>query len=122
MRNGKRCSSATAYLKPIQQRKNLSIFTDAKTNKVVFENKRAIAVDCLIRGVKTRITAKAEIILAAGAIGSPQLLMLSGLGAGGELAAQGIDVENDLPGVGKNLQDHLQARPVFKCTLQHNQH
>ncbi len=115
MRNGKRCSSATAYLKPIQKRKNLSIFTDAKTNKVVFEEKRAVAVDCLIRGVKTRITAKAEIILAAGAIGSPQLLMLSGLGAGGELAPHGIDVENDLPGVGKNLQDHLQARPVFKC-------
>ena len=116
MRNGRRCSSATAYLKPIHNRKNLSIFTDAKTDKVVFEGKRAVAVECRIRGVKTRITAKAEIILAAGAIGSPKLLMLSGLGAGGELAPHGIDVKNNLPGVGKNLQDHLQARPVFKCT------
>lgn len=116
MRKGRRCSSATAYLKPIRNRKNLSIFTDAQTDKVVFEGKRAVAVECRIRGVKTRIAAKAEIILAAGAIGSPQLLMLSGVGAGGELASHGIDVKNDLPGVGKNLQDHLQARPVFKCT------
>ena len=116
MRNGRRCSSATAYLKPIRNRKNLSTFTHAQTDKVVFEGERAVAVDCRIRGVKTRITAKAEIVLAAGTIGSPQLLMLSGVGAGGELAPHGIDVKNDLPGVGKNLQDHLQARPVFKCT------
>ncbi len=116
-RNGRRCSSATAYLKPIRNRKNLAIFTHAQTDKILFDGKRAVAVDCRIRGAKTRITAKAEIILAAGAIGSPQLLMLSGVGAGGELAPYGIDVQNDLAGVGKNLQDHLQARPVFKCTV-----
>ena len=116
MRNGRRCSSATAYLKPIRNRKNLSIFTHAQADKIVFDGKRAVAVDCRIKDLRTRITAKAEIILAAGAIGSPQLLMLSGVGAGGELAPHGIDVLNDLPGVGKNLQDHLQARPVFKCT------
>ncbi len=116
MRNGRRCSSAAAYLKPISNRKNLSIFTDTRADKVVFEGKQAVAVDCQISGVKTRIKAKAEIILAAGAIGSPQLLMLSGVGAGGELTPHGINVKNDLPGVGKNLQDHLQARPVFKCT------
>lgn len=116
MRNGRRCSSAAAYVKPIRNRKNLSIFTHTQTDKIVFDGKRAVAVDCRVKGVKTRITAKAEIILAAGAIGSPQLLMLSGVGAGDELAPHGIDVLNDLPGVGKNLQDHLQARPVFKCT------
>ena len=116
MRNGRRCSSAAAYLKPIRNRKNLSIFTHTQTDKIVFDGKRAVAVDCRVKGVKSRITAKAEIILTAGAIGSPQLLMLSGVGAGGELAPHGLDVLNDLPGVGKNLQDHLQARPVFKCT------
>ena len=116
MRNGRRCSSATAYLKPIRNRKNLSIITRAQTDRVIFVGNRAVAVECRIRGEKTRITAKGEIIIAAGAIGSPQLLMLSGIGAGKELAAHGIDLLNDLPGVGKNLQDHLQARPVFKCT------
>lgn len=116
MRNGRRCSSATAYLKPIRNRKNLSIITRAQTDRVIFVGNRAVAVECRIRGEKTRITAKGEIIIAAGAIGSPQLLMLSGIGAGNELAAHGIDLLNDLPGVGKNLQDHLQARPVFKCT------
>ncbi len=116
MQKSRRSSSATAYLKPIRNRKNLSIITHTQVDKVVFDANRAVAVECRIRGVKKRITTKAEIVLAAGAIGSPQLLMLSGIGASSELVQHGIDPLVDLPGVGKNLQDHLQARPVFKCT------
>ena len=116
MKNGRRCSSAAAYLKPIRDRKNLQVFTHAHTEKVVIENNRATAVECRINGQLHLVRARREIILSAGAIGSPQLLMLSGIGGVTELQDHGIDVVHYLPGVGKNLQDHLQARPVFKCT------
>lgn len=116
MKNGQRCSSAAAYLKPIRNRQNLHIFTHAQADRLIFDGNRAVGVECRIKGIAQRLMAKAEITLCAGAIGSPQLLMLSGIGAGAELAPLGIDLRVDRPGVGKNLQDHLQARPVFKCT------
>ena len=116
MKNGRRCSAAAAYLKPIRSRKNLTVFTHAKTDKVIFEGDRAIGVECRMNGVKTTLRAHNEIILSAGAIGSPHLLMLSGIGNAAELSAHGVTPFIDLPGVGKNLQDHLQARPVYKCT------
>ncbi|MEK9801439.1 MAG: GMC family oxidoreductase N-terminal domain-containing protein, partial [Alphaproteobacteria bacterium] len=114
MRDGRRCSSAAAYLKPVRNRPNLTVFTNAMTDKILFDGTRAIGVQCRIRGVHQVLKAKGEIILSAGAIGSPHLLMLSGVGDGAELSSKGIAVVKDSPGVGKNLQDHLQARPVFK--------
>ncbi len=117
MVGGRRCSSAVAYLKPARGRSNLEIITDAQTEKVVIQDKRAVAVHAKIKGKMTEIRARKEIILSAGAIGSPQILMLSGVGDPDELRAHGIEVKAELGGVGKNLQDHLQARPIFKTDL-----
>ncbi len=117
MRGGRRCSSAVAYLKPARGRENLKIITNAQTEKVLIENGRAVGVRARVNGQMQEIRAKREVILSAGAIGSPQILMLSGVGAGDELVQHGIEVKRDLPGVGKNLQDHLQARPVYKTDL-----
>ena len=115
MKNGMRCSAAAAYLKPIRSRKNLHIITRAHTDKIEFDGKRAIAVMTRVRGKSQRIKAGREIILSAGSIGSPQILMLSGIGDQNDLGKHGITATHHLPGVGRNLQDHLQARPVFKC-------
>lgn len=117
MRNGFRCSSAVAYLKPARGRKNLEIITNAQTEKVLIEDGRAVGVRARVNGKMTNIGARNEVILSAGSIGSPQILMLSGVGDGDELARHGIPVQKELSGVGKNLQDHLQARPVFKTNL-----
>ena len=117
MKGGKRCSSAVAYLHPNKNRKNLKIITDAQTEKVIIENGRAIGVRARVNGKTVGIHARHEVILSAGAIGSPQILMLSGIGSGDELQEHGIEVKSDLKGVGKNLQDHLQARPIFKTDL-----
>ncbi|MCK0149795.1 choline dehydrogenase [Marivita sp. S6314] len=116
-RNGRRCSAAVAYLNPVKSRKNLRIVTHAQVDRIVTTGTRATAVTYTDRaGQRVSITANREIILCGGAINSPQLLMLSGIGEAAHLAAHGIDVVKDLPGVGKNLQDHLQARLVYKCT------
>lgn len=115
-RNGRRCSSAVAYLHPVKDRPNLTVMTKCQTVRVLFDSKRAIGVAYLdSSGREKKITAKREIVLSSGAIGSPQILMLSGLGEAAQLKDHGIDVINNLPGVGKNLQDHLQARLVHKC-------
>jgi len=114
---GKRCSSAKAYLKPASNRKNLKIITDAQAEKILIQDGRAFGVTVNIRGQSQNIYARREIVLSAGSIGSPQILMLSGIGAASELKKHGINVIKNLPGVGKNLQDHLQARPVFKTNL-----
>lgn len=117
MKGGRRCSSAAAYLTPNRGRANLHVLTDIQTEKVLIEEGRAVGVRARQRGEVKELRARCEVILSAGAIGSPQILMLSGIGAGEELAPLGIDVVSDLSGVGKNLQDHLQARPVFKTNL-----
>ena len=115
-RKGRRCSAAVAYLKPIKRRANLQIITRAHTTRIVFEGKRAVGVAYLDKaGREQTVRAKGEVILSSGAIGSPQVLMLSGIGEAKHLQENGIDVLADLPGVGKNLQDHLQARLVYKC-------
>ena len=114
---GRRCSSAVAYLKPARTRKNLTIITHAQAEKLLIEEGEARGVVANIKGQSQTIRARREVILSAGAIGSPQILMLSGIGAAQELKAKGIEPICDLPGVGKNLQDHLQARPVFKTNL-----
>ena len=114
--NSKRCSSAVAYLNPVKHRKNLHIMTNAKVQKIEFEGKKAVSLLVSRNGKHEVIKVKKEIILSAGAINTPQILMLSGIGPAGELQKHGIDVINSLDGVGKNLQDHLQARPIYKCT------
>ena len=115
MKDGRRCSSAAAYLKPVRKRPNLHIFTRAHSEKVLIDGNRVTGVRCTINGKSVDVSARREVVLSAGSIGSPQLLMLSGIGDALELQPHGIDVLHHLPGVGKNLQDHLQARPVFKC-------
>jgi choline dehydrogenase len=117
MKGGRRCSSAAAYLAPARDRKNLEVITDIQTEKVLIKDGRAIGIRARHKGKMTEITARCEVVLSAGAIGSPQILMLSGIGDVDELKSHGIDICADLKGVGKNLQDHLQARPVFKTDL-----
>lgn len=117
MKGGRRCSSAVAYLKPARGRKNLTVVTDAQTEKVLIEDKRAVGVRARINGQFVDVKARREVVLSSGAIGSPQILMLSGVGDPDELSKHGIEVKAALSGVGKNLQDHLQARPVYKTNL-----
>lgn len=115
-KNGRRCSSAVAYLNPVKSRDNLTILTNAQVERIVTEGKCATAVEYRDRsGTLQTIKARREIILSGGAINSPQLLMLSGIGPADHLNEHGINVVADLPGVGQNLQDHLQARLVYKC-------
>ncbi|MGH8445691.1 MAG: GMC family oxidoreductase [Solimonas sp.] len=106
-KDGHRCSAAHAYLLPhIGQRRNLSVFTGAHTQRIVFEGRRAVGVAVRIEGVEHIVRARREVILAAGAFQSPQLLMLSGVGDADELKRHGIPLVQHLPGVGQNLQDH----------------
>ncbi len=115
-RNGRRCSSAVAYLNPVKDRDNLTIITHALVQKVELDGNRATGVSYQDKAGNTHtIKAAKEIILCGGAINSPQLLMLSGIGEAAQLSDHGIAVQKDLPGVGKNMQDHLQARLVYKC-------
>lgn len=103
---GRRDSTAYAYLDPIRNRPNLEIVTGALATRVLFENQRAVGVEFQREGRRSEIYARREVIVCAGAIGSPKLLLLSGIGSGEELCRHGIPVVRDLPGVGENLQDH----------------
>ncbi|MDZ4058047.1 MAG: GMC family oxidoreductase N-terminal domain-containing protein, partial [Polynucleobacter sp.] len=111
---GLRCSTAVAYLKPAKKRPNLTIFTDSQVMRVIFEKKRAVAVELMRNGEKQTIRANKEIILSAGALQSPQILQLSGIGPETLLREFNIPVIHDLPGVGENLQDHLQYRLIYE--------
>lgn len=111
---GRRLSAARAYLHPIKQRKNLTIKTRAFVNKVLFDGKTAIGVEVSIKGKAQIITGK-EIILCGGAINTPQILQLSGIGNQTELEPLGIKMVHHLPGVGANLQDHLEVYVQYKC-------
>ena len=117
LNKGKRCSSAVAYLNPARGRANLTIVTHMQVEKLVIEDGCVTGVKAKHKGQPVHLNAAREVILSAGAIGSPQILMLSGVGDTGELGAVGITAQKHLPGVGKNLQDHLQARPIFKTDL-----
>ena len=114
-RNARRCSGAVAFLHPAMARSNLKVQTRAMATRVVVEKGRAIGVDYQRRGRAATVRATREVIVAAGAIGSPKLLMLSGIGRGDDLKALGIDVVHDLPGVGQNLQDHFDVYVVSEC-------
>jgi choline dehydrogenase len=106
--DGRRCSAANAYLRPAMRRSNLAVRTHAWVNRVLFEGRRAVGVSFKRGGETITVRARREVIVSAGSIASPQLLKLSGVGPAAELAALGIPVVHDLPGVGENLQDHLE--------------
>jgi len=111
-RNGERFSAAKAYLTPNLDRRNLTVFTGAHTTRVLFDGRRATGVEFRRDGRLEQIGARHEVLMAAGTLQTPQILMLSGVGPGAELAKFGIDVVHDLPGVGRNLHDHLDAVQV----------
>jgi 4-pyridoxate dehydrogenase len=113
IRNGHRESAATAYLHPALSRRNLTVQVSALVTRVVFDGTRAVGVEYSHRGERRTVTAEREVILSGGAINSPQLLMLSGIGDPAELTAHGIPVKAALPGVGKNLQDHAAALLIY---------
>ena len=113
-KNGRRCSTAVGYLKPARGRANLDVITHAQSERILFEGRRAAGVAYRRKGKPRAARCRGEVILAAGAIGSPQLLMLSGVGPGDHLQSFELPVVHHLPGVGRNLQDHLQVRMVFK--------
>jgi choline dehydrogenase len=113
---GRRWSAASAYLRPALRRPNLTVRTRALATRLRFERRRAVGVDYAQRGQPRRALAAREVILAGGAINSPQLLLLSGIGPSEELAKLGIEVIADRPGVGRNLQDHLEIYVQHACT------
>ncbi len=112
--NGARWSTAKAFLKPARSRDNLLVVTGAQVTGLRLDGARVIGVDYVENTITKSINAGREVILAAGALGSPQLMMLSGMGPPEELAGHGIEVRHALAGVGRNLQDHLQIRTIFK--------
>ena len=114
--NGWRISSAVAYLKPARDRANLRIETDAHTTGVILEGRRAVGVRYIQNGVVREARAAREVILSAGSLQSPQILQLSGIGHASLLQRRGVKVVHDLPGVGQNLQDHLQLRLMYKVS------
>ncbi len=109
---GRRCSSAAAYLKPALNRQNLTLLSQATATRIIFDGKRAVSVELSHRGKQRNAEANQEIILCGGAINSPQLLMVSGVGDPKHLQEHDIKPLHDLPGVGQNMQDHLDI-----CTL-----
>jgi choline dehydrogenase len=114
--DGRRWSTAVAYLRPARGRPNLEVRTDAHATRVLLDGRRATGVTYRRHGREERVAAGREVILAAGALQSPQLLELSGIGQPEVLQRFGIPLVHALPGVGENLQDHLQARAIFRCT------
>ena len=115
-RGGRRWSGTKAFLRPVLHRPNLTVRTDAQVRRIAVERSdagpRATGVELVGSGEK--LAARRAVLLAAGAIGSPQILQLSGIGPGALLRAHGIEVAHDLPGVGENLHDHLQVRSIYK--------
>ena len=119
-RSGWRWNTSKAFLRPIKQRSNLTIWHSTHVNRLVFEQQgttpHCVGAELLRDGQTLSVSANKEVVLSAGAIGSPQILQLSGIGPAELLASHGIDMVAELPGVGENLQDHLQIRSVYKVT------
>ena len=114
-RRGRRCSAAVAFLRPAMQRPNLRVITRALAERVLFAGRRAVGVSFREAGVPRMVRAAREVVLSGGAINSPQLLLLSGVGPAAHVQEMGIAPVHDLPGVGQNLQDHFQTRFVYRC-------
>ena len=115
-RKGSRSSSAEAYLKPVRSRRNLKVITGAVAARILFEGDRASGVAYSVGGQPYAEGASREVLVCGGALNSPQLLMLSGIGPAAHLREIGIEVRADLPGVGENLQDHLDICTMQRCT------
>ena len=115
IKNGRRWSTANAYLRPAMSRSNLTVVTHATVQKVTLQGKRATGIVYTRKGQTVTVTATKEVILSAGPIGSPHILQLSGIGPRDVLEKAGVDVQHELPGVGENLQDHLEFYFQFKC-------
>jgi choline dehydrogenase-like flavoprotein len=115
VKNAERCSAATGYLKPARARPNLTVRTGAAVTRIVVENHRAIGVEVLEDGRPTLIRCEREVLVTSGAIGSPRLLLLSGIGPADHLRQVGVPMVHDLPGVGANLQDHLDLYVICEC-------
>jgi choline dehydrogenase len=115
-RNGLRCSTAVAYLRPARRRANLTVETNARATRIIVEGRRATGLVYRQGDRETTVTARREVIVAAGSLQSPQLLQLSGIGPPALLQEHGLPVVHPLAGVGENLQDHLQIRVIFRCT------
>ncbi len=115
-RRGRRSSTAVSYLKPARKRPNLHVVTGALATKILFEGRRATGINYLHNGETRTASVRRELVLSGGAINSPQLLQLSGIGPGALLQSHGIEVVADIAGVGSSLQDHYQARNIYECT------
>ena len=115
-RNGRRSSTATGFLRPAEHRANLKVVTGALATRVLFEGTRGVGVEYRLGGELKQAGAAREVLLAAGAFNSPQLLQLSGVGSRELLSMHGIPVVAELPGVGEDLQDHFYVRTVWRCT------
>ncbi|MGQ3074217.1 MAG: GMC family oxidoreductase [Ferrovibrionaceae bacterium] len=113
-KNGIRWTSAKAFLRPVMGRQNLMVLTHSQAERVLLENGRATGIAFRQKGRPVKARARGAVVLASGAVGSPQLLQLSGIGPGALLREHGIEVRHELPGVGENLQDHLQVRCAYK--------
>ena len=109
-----RCSAAKGYLNPVKKRSNLKIITNAHVEKINFNKKKAESINYFVNGKSIEVKTNREIILSAGSIGSPHILQVSGIGDSNKLKKFRINIVNELKGVGRNLQDHLMFRPVYK--------
>ena len=116
MKGSRRCSAAQAYLHPVLDRPNLTVMSHASVDRVLFEETRAVSVSAMVKKQRVDFAAREEIILAAGALNSPQILLRSGIGPADQIKPHGIDVVHCLPGVGRNLQDHIGVVSQFACT------
>ncbi|MCI1024710.1 GMC family oxidoreductase N-terminal domain-containing protein [Pseudomonas putida] len=116
IKKGQRHSAYKAFLHPVRHRPNLDMLTNAHVTRILFDGDEATGVEVQLQSQRRAITATREVILSAGALASPQLLMLSGVGPAAQLQRHGIAVRRDLPGVGRNLQDHWYASMAWRCT------
>ncbi|WP_425416395.1 GMC family oxidoreductase [Oricola indica] len=118
-RDARRSSAARAFLKPAENRSNLTVLAGTEVRRIMVESGRVTGIEVAARGATVHYTASREVVLTAGAIGSPRLLMLSGIGPADHLRETGIDVVHDLSGVGSNLQDHVDLCTISECTGRH---
>jgi choline dehydrogenase len=117
VKNGIRCSTSLAYLRPALRRRNLELLKHVSVDHIVFDGRKATGVSYTVGGASRQAGANAEVIICGGSIGSPSLLQRSGIGPGDVLQSAGVDVVHDLPGVGENLQDHLEVYFQYRCKL-----
>lgn len=115
IKDGKRWSTSYAFLRPVMSRSNLTVETEAHAKRIVVENGRAVGIEYSQRGRERTAHAAREVVVASGTVNSPHLLLLSGIGPEQELAEHGVPIVHDLPGVGKNLQDHVDCVMVWEC-------